>query len=129
MELGKNLGGHASPERSHFFNQLIARLAPLTGQTAFWPVAAFRTGSLHPDADQFMAGVRRLSAHSVLCFGLDAYRVLVPNAPAPRQPVTAHMVDGLTVYLLPQVDAILQKGAEGLDIIANALGQLILTHP
>ena len=104
LELGYDLGGQASPERSRLFRSIIGQFSWPKGTTAFWPVAVLGQDGLRPDRALFWRGVAELRVHHVACFGRPGLDIILPGV-APGRTVFFH--NRVTVHLLPSPDELL----------------------
>lgn len=61
---------------------LLSSLGWPKGVVSFWPMSEHTAQGFTPRPDMFWEGVRRLTPQHVACFGLEAFRILAPEADA-----------------------------------------------
>jgi hypothetical protein len=140
-ELGRDLQGNASPERSRFLKTLLAALSLPRGSSAFWPLdlpePADAGDERRPGDDgskpgvgvsrEFAAGVKLLGGGVVVYFGADA--VLRSGfALTVRTPFTQQIAGGLLHILLPALSEPAQ-GPEQAEKAATYLRSVLTDHP
>ena len=104
-DLGADLTGRGSKERSSCLRTLIGTLNLPRGSSAFWPV------SLHSDPAElffFQAGLQLLAPKVVVMLGAEAVALTGLGLPL-HQPFTQHIFQGRMYVLVPGFDALLSK--------------------
>lgn len=135
-ELGADLTGIGrSPERSHFFKQLIGELRLPKGSSVFWPCAMPAMDeteelSLRSDAAIFSSGLARLMPHVVVVFGKTALADI--GLAGKIQPLRQAMVEGKLVVCFPEINVLLHDQGQrsaAVSLIRAVLGSVSLADP
>ncbi|WP_319470046.1 hypothetical protein [uncultured Pseudodesulfovibrio sp.] len=123
MELGLDLGGQSDRKRSGVLRNLISHLRWPPGTTAFWPVAALNNGALEPNPGMFWKGWEHWKTPHIACFGDEALRVILPDAPSG---VTTHFLQDTVVYCLPPLSQLMTMLPHEQQIAIDILAALKL---
>ena len=122
-ELGLDLAGAGSPERSTFLRTLISQLALPKGSSAFWPFALPEDANLVSNISVFNEGLHLLSPAVILYFGRSTLQETLSPASI-SIPYTQEIVKGQLYVLLPDFDS-LTSSSTGLSKTVSFLRQLL----
>ena len=122
-ELGLDLTGSGSPERSAFLRTLISQLALPKGSSTFWPYALPADKKLVSNISVFNEGLHLLSPAVILYFGRATLRETFSPAGL-SIPYTQEIVKGQLYVLLPDFASLTTSGS-GLSKTVSFLRQLL----
>lgn len=113
-ELGFDLGGNISSERSSCLKEIIKHLNMPAGTSVFWPVGVSDDtqsdiSSLQADPAIFQAGIEYLNPKAIILLGDNAFKMGGFVLKAPAQPYSQHIVKGRMIICLPPFSQILQS--------------------
>ncbi len=120
-ELGFDLTGHSVPARGQLMRTLLSYLKWPKGTSAFWPCALPFDGQLQPQYEMFWRGVHHFACPHVVCFGMDAMRIVAPDFPQDTDTV---LMEACTLHLVPSVDELMGKLPHELLLSVAGLAKL-----
>ena len=124
-ELGLDLSGAGSSERSVFMRSLISQLSLPKGSSTFWPYSLPTGEGLRTNISVFRQGVQLLSPAVIVYFGSLALQETQAQVNL-ALPFTQEIVKGRLHVLLPDFSVLL-SGTTGLPKTVTFLRQLLPT--
>lgn len=117
-ELCTDFGPTPNAERRELFKKIIHFLKWPRNSVSFWPLSFEHQDVYIANKGNFLRGVRETGAHTIVCFGEKAFKVLFP-----RQRFTFSRLDlsGLSVVTLPGPEEMLSGDQQSKRIVWDTL--------